>query len=118
MAATFTLVNCIRGYHVYKNVWEPGFGDSVCCQCEDRNPQDPYAVAVKKDDTTFGHVPRTILCICMLFLKREGTINAIVTCPRQYSHDLPHAGRSRVALHVQIYWRKVFSKESASSAAQ
>ena len=73
MAATFTLVSCIRGYHVYKDIWDPGLGESVRCEREDRNPQDPYAVGLKKDDshdTTVGHVPRTISCICMLFLRR------------------------------------------------
>ena len=43
MAVTFTLVSCIRGYHVYKDVWVTSLGESVCCECEDINPQDPYA---------------------------------------------------------------------------
>ena len=54
---------------MYKDVWDPGLGESVCCEREDRNPQDPYAVGLKKDDTTVGHVPRTISCICTLFLR-------------------------------------------------
>ena len=41
MAATITLVSCISGYHVYKAAWEPGLGESVHCELEDRNPQDP-----------------------------------------------------------------------------
>jgi len=44
MAATFTLVSCIRGYHVYTDVWDPSLGESVKrCKREDKNPQDPYA---------------------------------------------------------------------------
>jgi len=43
MAATFTLVSCIRGCHVYKDVWDPSLGESIHCEHEDRNPQDPYA---------------------------------------------------------------------------
>jgi len=43
MAATLTLVGCIRGYYVYKDVWDPSLGETVCCEREDRNPQDPYA---------------------------------------------------------------------------
>jgi len=43
MAATFTPVSCIRRCHVYKDVWDPILGESVCCECEDRSPQDPYA---------------------------------------------------------------------------
>ena len=43
MAATFTLVSYIRKYHVHKDIWDPSLGESICCECEDRNPQDPYA---------------------------------------------------------------------------
>jgi len=44
MVATFTLVSCIREYHVHKDVWDPSLGESIRCEREDRNPQDPYAV--------------------------------------------------------------------------
>jgi len=43
MAATFTLVYCICEYHVYKDIWDPSLGESIHCECEDRNSQDPYA---------------------------------------------------------------------------
>jgi len=43
MAAAFTLVSCIREYHVCKDVWDPSLGESIRCEREDRNPQDPYA---------------------------------------------------------------------------
>ena len=89
MAVTFTLVSCVRGYHIYKNVWIPVVGETVNCEREDRNPQDPYAVGLKKDGTTVGHVPRTISCICTLLLRRGSVIEATVTGPRQYSQDLP-----------------------------
>ena len=88
MVVTFTLVSCVRGYHIYNNVWIPVVGETVNCEREDRNPQDPYAVGLKKDGTTVGHVPRTISCICTLFLRRGGVIEATVTGPRQYSQDL------------------------------
>jgi len=43
MAATFTLVSCIRRCHVYKDIWDPSLGESARCEREDRNPQNPYA---------------------------------------------------------------------------
>ena len=61
----------------------------MCCECEDQIPQDPYAVGLKLRDVTVGHVPRTTLCICTLFLRRGGTIITTVIGPRQYSSDLP-----------------------------
>jgi len=43
MAATFILVSCICGCHMYKDIWDPSLGESARCECEDRDPQDPYA---------------------------------------------------------------------------
>ena len=71
---TFTFSSCVRGYHVYKDVWNPSVGETVNCECEGRNPEDPYAVALRKDGIIVGHVPRTISCACTLFLRRGGAI--------------------------------------------
>ena len=40
---------CIRGYHVYKDIWEAAVGESLTCERETNNPRDRYAVAVKKE---------------------------------------------------------------------
>ena len=37
---------CIRGYHVYKEVWEAAAGEMLICEREPRNVHDRYAVAV------------------------------------------------------------------------
>ena len=37
---------CVRGFHVYKDVWRPVIGEELRCQREVDNPRDPYAVAV------------------------------------------------------------------------
>ena len=79
MAVTFTLISCVRGYYVYKDIWDPVVGEMLNCEHKDRNPQDPYAVSVKKVGTTVGHVPRVISCICTLFLRCGGVIKATVT---------------------------------------
>ena len=54
--------------------------------------EDPYAVALRKDSVTVGHVPRTISCICTLFLRRGGIIVSTITGPRKHSDDLPQGG--------------------------
>ena len=40
---------CIRGYHVYKEVWEAAVGESLVCEREPKNASDRYAVAVKEE---------------------------------------------------------------------
>ena len=58
------------------------------CEHEGRNPEDPYTVALRKDDIIIGHVPCTISCACTLFLRHGGAIQCTVTGPRKYLDDL------------------------------
>jgi len=90
MTVAFTLNSCIRGYHVYKDIWDPPISEIVVCQRKNRNPRDPYMVALWKDSITVGHVPHMISCICMLFLRHGGVIRSTVTGPRRYSDDFCH----------------------------
>ena len=49
--------SCIRGYHVYKDKWDPVVGEVLACKRESSNTQDKYAVAVQKNGTIIGHLP-------------------------------------------------------------
>ena len=40
---------CIRGYHIYKEVWEAAVGESLECERDPENASNRYAVAVKKE---------------------------------------------------------------------
>ena len=55
MATSFTLTSYVCGYHIYKDIWNPTVGETLNCECKARNPQDPYAVGLRKEDTTVGH---------------------------------------------------------------
>ena len=54
----FERIFCIRGYHVYKEIWEAAAGEVLMCEREPHNALDRYAVAVKKTGTIIGHLPR------------------------------------------------------------
>ena len=76
----------IRGYHVYKDLWDPRQGDTFNLHIEELNQHDRYAVAIRiKGDITAGHVPREILKIFYYFLRNNGTIHGEVTGRRQQS---------------------------------
>ncbi len=48
----------IRGYHAYRDVWEPTTGEILlACKPEPSNVRDKSAVAVFKDGSIVGHVP-------------------------------------------------------------
>ena len=49
--------NCVRDYHIYKNVWGAVIGEELQCERELANECNRYAVAMRKDETIIGHLP-------------------------------------------------------------
>ena len=47
----------VRGYHAYKDIWEPENGEILELRRERENCTDVNAVAIVKDSRTVGHVP-------------------------------------------------------------
>ena len=88
----FEIDSVVRGYHVYKDVWDAHIGVVLPCLPEMSNREDRYAVAVMDGDIVVGHVPRKISFICNLFLRHSGIMLCKVTGPRQYSSDLVQGG--------------------------
>ena len=92
LRATFTVESYVRGYHIYKDIWDATIGEKLQCARESDNSNDHYAVAVRKNDAVVGHVPRKISRVCVLFLERNGAITCTITGPRRRSADLPQGG--------------------------
>lgn len=90
--SAFSVEAMIRGYHVYNNIWTAVVDEELICRREQFNSADPFAVAVVKEGTTVGHIPRKILSLCSLVLRKNGTIVCTVTGSRRYSGDLPQGG--------------------------
>ena len=44
---------CVRGYHVYHEIWEAAVGEVLACERQLRNAADRCAVSVKKDGTIY-----------------------------------------------------------------
>ena len=72
---------------IYRDIWTAVVNEELCCRREPFNAANPFAVAVAKEDTTVGHVPRKISAICSLFLRKNGTILCKVTGSRRYSEE-------------------------------
>ena len=94
---SFSYEYVVRGYHIYQTVWDAQNGENLPCRRELSNLHDPFAVAVVKNSTTVGHVPKKV---CSLFLRRNGTITCHVTGRRQYSRDLPQGGLEIPCVYV------------------
>ena len=51
--------SCVRGYHVYDEIWTAVLGEVLITERELHNVADRYAVAVKKHSgETVGHLPK------------------------------------------------------------
>ena len=92
MSAETEVPSCVRGYHVYKDRWAASVGELLTCSREPTNASDRYAVAVVKDGSTIGHLPRKISKECSVFLRRGGLIFCKVTGLKRFSHNLPQGG--------------------------
>ena len=64
----FSIESCVRGYHVYKSSWAASIGEILLCEREERNLEDPYAVAIVRNGVIVGHVPRTISCVYVRYI--------------------------------------------------
>ena len=89
---SFEVEAVVRGYHVYKQIWNPSIGEELFCAREPTNPRDPFVVAVVKSNQTVGHVPLKISSLCSIFLRHGGTIMCRITGRRQYTRDLAQGG--------------------------
>ena len=59
---------CVRGYHVYWDQWRAAIGEMLNCERERGNVADVYAMAVTKEGTVIGHLPRKISHACSFFI--------------------------------------------------
>ncbi len=82
----------IRGYHVYKDIWDAVVGEILDCKRERDNVRDRYAVAVLERDRIVGHLPRKYSRLSSLFLDKGGSITCTVTGRRRFSSDLVQGG--------------------------
>ena len=89
---SFEVEAVVRGYHVYKEIWNPYIGEELFCARELTNLHDPFAIAVVKSDQTVGHVPLKISLLCSMLLRHGGTIICRITGRRQYTRDLVQGG--------------------------
>ena len=92
MEGEFSFNSCVRGFHIYRDIWTPALDKTLECEQQTGNPHDRYAVSTIRQGAIVGHVPKKISRLCSLFLGRGGSITATITGVRQRSYDLPQGG--------------------------
>ena len=79
---------CVCGYHIYQHIWEATIGEDMGYHLKPNNCIDWYAVAVVQSNTVVEHLPRKLLCIFLLFIRRGSMIQCCEAGRIQYTHDL------------------------------
>ena len=85
---TFEFVSAVRGYHIYKDIWEPSVGEKLIAHREFGNQFDKFAIKVLNGEQTVGHLPREYSRIAWYFLARGGSITLEVTGLRRHCKQL------------------------------
>ena len=92
----FTVQCCIRGYHTYQAQWNAEVGAKLNTAPDTRPAalvEDKYAIAVKHDEQTVGHVPKFLSKLTFFFfLQHGGKVIIKVNGPKRYSVDLKQGG--------------------------
>lgn len=87
-----TKASCVRGYHIYKEIWRPVVVEESARQREMNNGKDRYSVAVKEGSRVVGHLTKKISRVCSQLLRRGGITSCITSGTRRYSADLDQGG--------------------------
>ena len=75
---TFKFDSFITGHYHYRYIWTPRIGEELIGKHEPNNSYDKFAIAILKDDTIVGHVPREISSQFAELLESEGMVNVKV----------------------------------------
>ena len=79
----FVINSHVRGYHIYKDIWNPSKGEVLQLQREPSNPEDKFAAIICLDGQVVGRVPAELVRTFSLFLAREcNSITATITDAR------------------------------------
>ena len=93
----YRIESTVCGHHVYKVSWSPYIGEELPVQHE-LPVYDDFTVAVLKNSSTVGHVPREISRVYWYFLHKSGSE---MTCSHKLTKD------SLYSMHLQSNWARV-----------
>ena len=86
----------IRGYHVYRHVWQPKENETLQCDHESDNDYDLFAIKTYRDaefhSQLVGHLPLEFLRFTKFLLDHGATINATLSSTHHGRSPLVQGG--------------------------
>ena len=88
-----------RGFHEYRKIWSPKYGQKLTIKRDKLNLFDPYSIGLfceikgKIEKLSLvGHLPREISRFCKFFLEYDGFLDATVRMTKFRRSPLPQGG--------------------------
>ena len=95
----FEITCASRGFHVYRELWKPKFGQNLQVKQEIGNLHNPFAIFLGAkipgkltDFDIVGHIPREISRFCHYLVNYGGKIEAQVRCTKYRPSPIPSGG--------------------------
>ena len=101
----FEFSSAVRGYHYYRNYWQPQTEQKLVCSQEKDNPYDFFAikVAIIESGTMVGHLPMENSRVTKYILDRGARVYAILTSTNYCVSPLVQGGLEipcRIEVHL------------------
>ena len=107
LALNFAFPCGLRGFHVYKELWNPRLNEKLDTIHEENNPNDHYAVAVMRKTVSrltpvvVGHLPREISRFTRFIILHGATVKVKVS-DTKYRRSPLIQGRLEIPVEVQM----------------
>ena len=89
-----TVQSALRGFHVYKAIWQPEEGEKLMCEHEENNKYDLFAIKVcpPLDRKIVGHLPIEISRITRFIIAHGAIVEAQLTAVQYRRSSLVQGG--------------------------
>ena len=99
---TFQFTAAVRGYHVFRKIWEPVIEEELKCAHEVGNEYDVFSIKTYQgSEKTVGYLPREISRATKFLLDRGATVNAKLSS-KHYKKSPSFQGGLEVACIITV----------------
>ena len=106
----FEFVSAARGYHMYKDIWEPSVGEKLIALRDSSNHFHKLAVKVLNGEEIVGHLPCKYASIAGNFLAHGGSITLKVTGHRQHCKQLCGGNGNSMLCNVLLFKKATINR--------
>ena len=109
-----TVQPAVRGFHVYKGIWQPEEGKKLMCENEENNKYDLFAIKMCRslDRKTVDYLPTEISRITRFIVARGAIVEAQLTAAHYRRYPLVQGG---LEIPCSLKFKMPATKKSSES---